>query len=168
MKSALRSCARDLRLAIFDVDGVLTDGRLYLLPDGQELKVFDARDGLGLKQLMKSGVQVAIISGRSSSVVEERIRSLGIEHLYQGHEEKLSVFEQLLQKASVSASQVAFTGDDVLDIPVMEAAGIGFAVADAHPAVRRIADHVTANRGGRGAVREICDLVMAAQQDKRS
>lgn len=158
-------CARDLRLAVFDVDGVLTDGRLYLLPDGQELKVFDARDGLGIKQLMRSGVEVAIISGRSSSVVEERARLLGINHLFQGHEEKLPVFERLLDALSLSPAQAAFTGDDVLDIPVIEAAGLGIAVADAHPSVRDMADFVTASRGGRGAVREICDLLVAAREE---
>lgn len=157
--------ARDLRLAVFDVDGVLTDGRLYLLPDGQELKVFDARDGLGLKLLMRSGVEVAIISGRSSSVVEERIRSLGIKHLYQGYEDKLPVFERLLETTATPAAQAAFTGDDVLDIPVIAAAGLGFSVADAHPEVRKIADHVTANGGGRGAAREICDLLISARQE---
>ena len=160
--------ARKLRLAVFDVDGVLTDGRLYLLPGGQEMKVFDARDGLGLKLLMRSGVEVAIISGRSSSVVEERIRSLGINYLYQGHEDKLPVFERLLEETSTPAAQAAFTGDDILDIPVIVAAGLGFSVADAHPEVRKIADHVTVNEGGRGAVREICDLLIGARQEDGS
>ncbi len=155
--------AAQIRLAIFDVDGVLTDGRLYLLPDGQELKVFDARDGLGIKLLMKTGVQVAIISGRRSGVVEERMRSLGIEHLYQGHEKKLPVFETLLRTTGISAEHTAFTGDDVLDIPVIEAAGLGIAVADAHPQVREKADMVTTSGGGRGAVREICDMLIAAR-----
>ncbi len=160
--------ARNLRLAVFDVDGVLTDGRLYLLPGGQEMKVFDARDGLGLKLLMRSGVEVAIISGRSSSVVEERFRSLGINYLYQGHEDKLPVFERLLEKTSTPAAQAAFTGDDILDIPVLVAAGLGFSVADAHPEVRKKADHVTVNGGGRGAVREICDLLIGARQEDGS
>lgn len=163
MNKAPQSLAGKIRLAIFDVDGVLTDGRLYLLPNGEELKVFDARDGLGLKMLQKSGVEVAIISGRKSTVVTERFQKLGIKHIYQGHEDKLPVFEKILDMTNIQAGQTLFMGDDILDIPVIVAAGMGCAVADAHPKAINAADHVTRNPGGRGAAREICDLVLAAR-----
>lgn len=153
-----------IRLVIFDVDGVMTDGRLYLLPDGQEMKVFHARDGLGLKRLLQSGFIVAIISGRSSPVVEERAAALGIKHVYQGHEDKLPVFEEILVRTGVAAAHTAFVGDDLPDLPVIRAAGLGIAVADADPQVREQADLVTRQRGGHGAVREVCELLLAARK----
>ncbi len=153
-----------IELAVFDVDGVMTDGRLYLLPDGQELKVFHARDGLGLKRLLQAGIQVAIISGRSSRVVTERAAALGIKHVYQGHEDKLPVFEKILAETGVGAAQAAYVGDDLPDLPVILAAGLGIAVADADERVRAGADLVTQQRGGQGAVREICELLLAARE----
>jgi 3-deoxy-D-manno-octulosonate 8-phosphate phosphatase (KDO 8-P phosphatase) len=154
----------NIRLAVFDVDGVMTDGRLYLLPDGHEMKVFHSRDGLGLKRLLQAGIEVAIISGRSAAVVEERAAALGIKHVYQGHENKLPVFNEILTSTGIMASEAAYTGDDLPDLAVMAAAGLGIAVADAQPEVRAGADFVTRCGGGQGAVREVCDLLLAARE----
>lgn len=156
--------ASKIELAVFDVDGVLTDGRLYLLPGGQEMKVFHASDGLGLKRLLAAGIEVALISGRESAVVAERAAALGIKHVYQGHEDKLPVFEELLSVTGVAPAQTAFTGDDLPDLPVIRAAGLGIAVANAPDAVQAAADLVTQRRGGEGAVREICELLLEAQE----
>ncbi len=153
-----------IRLAIFDVDGVLTDGRLYLLPDGQEMKVFHASDGLGLKRLLAAGIEVALISGRDSAVVAERAAALGIKHVYQGHEDKLPVFEELLVATGTTSAQTAYAGDDLPDLPVIRAAGLGIAVANAPDEVQAAANLVTQRRGGEGAVREICELLLAAHR----
>lgn len=156
--------AAAIRLAVFDVDGVMTDGRLYLMPGGQEMKVFHASDGLGLKRLLQAGIEVAIISGRKSAVVGERASALGIQHVYQGHEDKLPVFEQLLGATGIAARQAMFAGDDLPDLPVIRAAGLGIAVANAAAEVREQADLVTSQRGGQGAVREICEWLLAGRE----
>lgn len=156
--------ASKIQLAVFDVDGVLTDGRLYLLPGGQEMKVFHASDGLGLKRLLAAGIEVALISGRDSLVVGERAAALGIKYVYQGHEDKLPVFQELLAITGIAAANAAFTGDDLPDLPVIHAAGLGIAVANAPDEVKHAAQLVTRRRGGEGAVREICELVLDAQQ----
>ena len=153
----------DIALLVLDVDGVLTDGRLYYGPRGETLKVFDVKDGFGLKNLMRAGVEVAIISGRRSAAVTRRARELGIRHVFQGATEKLPIFERLRKRLKLEASQCACVGDDVPDVPIMRAAGLAFAVADAHPAAIQAAHMATPNRGGRGAVRDICDLLIAAR-----
>lgn len=158
-----REAASQIELAVFDVDGVLTDGRLYLLPGGQEMKVFHASDGLGLKRLLAEGIEVALISGRKSAVVAERAAALGIEHVYQGYEDKLPVFEKLLAATQTPPARTAYTGDDLPDLPVIRAAGLGIAVANAPADVRAAADLVTRRQGGDGAVREICELLLAAR-----
>ncbi|XBS69387.1 3-deoxy-manno-octulosonate-8-phosphatase KdsC [Acerihabitans sp. KWT182] len=155
--------ARDIRLLICDVDGVLSDGLIYQGNQGEELKAFNVRDGYGIRCLLTSGIEVAIITGRSAKLVEDRCRTLGISHLYQGQTDKLSAFETLLGKLALTASQVAYIGDDLIDWPVMARVGLGIAVADAHPLLLPKADYVTHIRGGRGAVREVCDLVLLAQ-----
>jgi len=155
--------AREIRLLVFDVDGVLTDGRLYFLPDGTELKVFHVRDGLGIRRLRDAGIEVAVISGRESPVVVRRMQSLGVEHVYQGSDDKLSVFHTLLTRLRLAPRQAACVGDDLIDLPVMREAGLGIAVADAHPQVRAAADWVTRLEGGRGAAREVCDRLLAAR-----
>ena len=155
--------AAKIRLLICDVDGVLTDGRLYFTPDGHELKSFHARDGHGLKLLQRTGVQAAVISGRSSPAVALRMSSLGIEHVYQGRENKLEPFQELLARLDLKAEQVAFIGDDVLDLPLLRRVGLAVAVADAHFTLRETVHWVTAQPGGLGAVREVCDLIMLAQ-----
>jgi 3-deoxy-D-manno-octulosonate 8-phosphate phosphatase (KDO 8-P phosphatase) len=153
-----------IRLIVFDVDGVLTDGSLYLGDDGQEYKSFHSRDGHGMKMLMGQGVDVAIITGRTSRVVEQRAADLGISRVFQGAGEKLPVFRDLLDDAGLDASQAAYVGDDVVDLPIMLHCGLSIAVADAHPLVRRHAHWVTPSGGGRGAAREICDMLLFAQQ----
>lgn len=141
--------ARRIRLAIFDVDGVLTDGKLYFLVDGSEFKTFNTLDGHGIKMLIASGVRTAIITGRDTPVVERRARNLGIQHLYQGREDKLAVLDELLGELGLGYEQVAYLGDDLPDLPVIRRVGLGMAVASADPFVRQHAHGVTAARGGR-------------------
>ncbi len=155
--------ARAVKLAIFDVDGVLTDGRLYFLTDGSEFKTFNTLDGHGIKMLIASGVRTAIISGRKTPVVERRAQGLGIHHLYQGREDKLVVLEQLLSELALAPEQVAYLGDDLPDLPVIRRVGLGMAVASADAFVRSHAHGVTQARGGEGAAREFCELIMRAQ-----
>lgn len=162
MKDILQRAAQ-IKLIIFDVDGVLTDGRLILGDDGQEYKAFHSRDGHGMKLLRQSGVEVAIITGRSSKVVEHRMANLGIQHVYQGQEEKLPAFNNLLAKLGITADEAAYVGDDVVDLPIMLRAGFAVAVADAHPLVRQHAHWQTPHGGGKGAARDVCELIMEAQ-----
>lgn len=155
--------ARNLRVAVFDVDGVLTDGTLYYLPSGEELKAFNVLDGHGMKMLQESGVKLAIISSRSSRCVEERARNLGIDLVYQGVSDKLDAFNALLGHCGVAADTCSFLGDDVVDLPVMQRCGLAASVPDAPAFVRRQAHYVTRARGGHGAARELCELIMQAQ-----
>lgn len=155
--------AAQIRLVIFDVDGVLTDGSLFLGDDGQEYKAFHSRDGHGMKMLQASGVEIAIITGRTSQVVQYRMDSLGIRHVYQGKLEKLPAFEELLAKLGLPPHQVAYVGDDVVDLPVMRRVGLAIAVQDAHPLVKQHAHWSTDHGGGRGAARDVCELLMHAQ-----
>ena len=155
---------RRIRLLVLDCDGVLTDGSLYFTERGEEIKVFNVRDGYGLVQWHRAGFRSAIISGRNSRVVDARARDLGIEFVIQGREDKVSAFHELAIISGITAAETAFVGDDTLDIPLMQLAGIGFTVADAHSEVIAAADYVTVGNGGRGAVREIVDLLLGLQQ----
>ena len=155
--------AKKLKLLILDVDGVLTDGRLYFDNEGTEYKCFHARDGHGLKLLQKTGVKVAIISGRKSNSVELRMKSLGIDYVYQGHEDKLGAFAELLESMGITPEQAAYVGDDLLDLPIMIRVGLAIAVNDANFAVKERADWCTSLSGGLGAVRETCDMILQAQ-----
>jgi len=155
--------ARHIALAVFDVDGVLTDGGLILGEDGAEFKVFHVRDGQGLVMLRDSGCRVAVITARNSKIVAERMDSLGIEHVYQGQNDKGKALTELIMKLGLDTRQTAYVGDDLLDLPAMKRAGLAVAVADAHPAVRTHAHWVTAARGGHGAAREVCEFIMEAQ-----
>jgi 3-deoxy-D-manno-octulosonate 8-phosphate phosphatase (KDO 8-P phosphatase) len=159
----LNERAAMIRLAVFDVDGVLTDGRLYFMPDGTEFKSFNTLDGHGIKMLIASGVQVAIISGRNSPLVERRAANLGIKHLIQGREDKLTALDELRQRLPVPMERIAFLGDDLPDLPVMRRVGLGMAVATADSFVREHAHGVTLAAGGLGAAREFCELIMRAQ-----
>ncbi|MBB3104687.1 KdsC family phosphatase [Azomonas macrocytogenes] len=154
---------RNIRLAIFDVDGVLTDGKLYFLADGSEFKTFNTLDGQGIKMLIGSGVHTAIISGRKSPVVEQRAQNLGIQHVYQGREDKLDVLKELLVTLNMTPEQVAYLGDDLPDLPAIRRVGLGIAVANANDFVRQHAHGITQARGGEGAAREFCELIMRAQ-----
>jgi len=155
--------ARKIRVAIFDVDGVLTDGALYYADPGDELKAFSVRDGHGIRMLRDSGVAAAIISGRSSRALEARARNLGIELLFQGAADKLAAFGELLARCGARAEACAYVGDDLPDLPVMARCGLAVAVPDAPAPVRRHAQYVTRARGGRGAVREACEIILYAQ-----
>lgn len=155
--------ARQIRVVIFDVDGVLTDGSLLLGDDGQEYKAFYSRDGHGMKMLRASGVEIAIITGRSSEVVKHRVADLGIQHVYQGQLDKIVAFEHLVGELGVEADAIAYVGDDVVDLPVMRKVGFAIAVQDAHPLVKQHAHWQTPSNGGRGAARDVCELIMEAQ-----
>jgi len=152
-----------LKLLILDVDGVLTDGRLFFDNLGNEYKCFHARDGHGLKLLRQTGIEVAVISGRNSSAVSLRMKNLGIEHVYQGHENKRAAFKEILDNLRLSPEQAAHVGDDLLDIPLMRQVGFAVAVQDANFAVKKYAHWCTTTPGGLGAVREVCDLIMQVQ-----
>jgi 3-deoxy-D-manno-octulosonate 8-phosphate phosphatase (KDO 8-P phosphatase) len=154
---------KNIKLAVFDVDGVLTDGRLYFLEDGSEFKTFNTLDGQGIKMLINSGVVTAIISGRKTPVVERRAKNLGIAHLYQGREDKMMVLDELLQQLNLSYEQVAYLGDDLPDLPVIRRVGLGMAVANAATFVRQHAHGTTLAKGGEGAAREFCELILNAQ-----
>ncbi len=155
--------APNIRLLICDVDGVFSDGRIYLGNDGEELKAFNTRDGYGVKALQSAGIDVAIITGRNSKLVEQRMKSLGVRHIYMGQENKIAAFESLLQQLNISAEQVAYIGDDSPDLKVMARVGLAISVPDGHPWVKMRSDHITTINGGYGAVREICDLLLIAQ-----
>jgi len=160
--------AANIRLVIFDVDGVLTDGSLYIGDDGQEYKAFHSKDGHGMVMLQQSGVEIAIITGRSSEVVRIRMASLGIQRVYQGKREKLPAYEELKQITGFDDEQIAYVGDDVVDLPVMTRGGLAVAVQDAHALTKQHAHWVTPGNGGRGAAREVCELIMDAQGTLRS
>lgn len=154
---------KQIRLLICDVDGVFSDGRIYMGNAGEELKTFHTRDGYGVKALQATGVALAVITGRKSNIVEQRMTALGIEWLYQGCDDKLQAFDDILQKSGLSPEQCAYVGDDLIDWPVMEQCAVGICVADGHPWLRQQADWVTQIAGGNGAVREVCDTIMQAQ-----
>ncbi|BEV73594.1 MULTISPECIES: HAD family hydrolase [unclassified Paludibacterium] len=160
---ATNDLARNVRLLIMDVDGVLTDGTIFITAAGEELKGFNTLDGHGLKMLQSTGVKLALITGRAASCVEHRARGLGIDFYYAGIHDKRTAFEDLLAKAGVQPAQCAYVGDDVVDLPVMLRVGLAISVPEAPSVVRQHAHYVTGNRGGRGAVRETCELIMQAQ-----
>lgn len=155
--------ASQIRLVIFDVDGVLTDGSLFIGDDGEEYKAFNSRDGHGMKMLQSTGVPIGIITGRTSNVVLHRMESLGIKHVYQGQLDKLPAFEDLCRRVGVSPDQVAYVGDDVVDLPILVRVGLAIAVADAHELVKEHSHWQTPHPGGRGAARDVCELILRAQ-----
>jgi len=155
--------ARGVRLAIFDVDGVMTDGTLYIGADGEAFKAFNILDGHGVKMLQSAGVAAAILSGRSSEAVARRARELSIAHVVQGADDKVAAFERLRSALGVEAESCAFVGDDLPDLEVMKRCGLAVAVAGAVDEVKAAAHYVTRAGGGRGAVREFCELVLRAQ-----
>ena len=163
MDAALRERATKIRMLVLDVDGVLTDGKLYFDHAGNELKAFHTRDGLGMKALQRNGIEVAVITGRKSEAVTHRMRQLDIEHVYQGREDKLNAFLHLLENAGLDAAQICFAGDDWIDLPVLLRAGLAVTVADAEEHVKEHVHWITGRNGGDGAVREICNLILAAQ-----
>lgn len=163
LPAEIRDRAQRVKLAAFDVDGVLTDGSLWYGPDGGEIKGFHVHDGLGLKLLREQGVDVALVTARESPIVEHRARELGLRHVYQGTRDKLETLTHLCRALAIGLDQVAYTGDDLPDLAPMQRAGLAIAVANAHPWVRARAHWRTQHAGGHGAVREVCDLLLAAK-----
>lgn len=162
MDEVMQKAAR-IRLLALDVDGVLTDGRLYFAENGEELKTFDTQDGHGIKMLQAAGIVCAIITGRNTRLVERRAKNLGIAHLLQGREDKLVALRELTSQLGIPLEAVAYVGDDWPDLPAILAAGLGIAVANAHSELHSHADYITRHEGGRAAVREVCDLLLKAQ-----
>lgn len=163
LSKRLEARARRIRLAIFDVDGVLTDGTLYLGSGSEEWKAFNTLDGLGFKLLAASGVRLALLSGRKSAVVARRAKETGVTHVLQGIADKLEAYHTLLQKLRLAEEETSFMGDDLPDLPVLRRCGLAFSVPNAPQVVRAHAHYVTASRGGHGAAREACEYLMRAQ-----
>jgi 3-deoxy-D-manno-octulosonate 8-phosphate phosphatase (KDO 8-P phosphatase) len=150
-----------IQCLILDVDGVLTDGGIWLTAQGEELKRFHVHDGVGIKRIQNAGITVAVISGRSSGSVSARMAELNVRHVYQGCADKLSVFNKLINELKIKPTEVAYIGDDLPDLPVMQIVGLGIAVANACPEVKAAAHWLTEKNGGFGAVREACDKILA-------
>lgn len=163
LSDALKQRLHAIRLAVFDVDGVLTTGALNFLPDGQEVKTFHTLDGLGIKLLHQAGIRTAIITGRSSSQVSMRAKALGIHWCIQGREDKLVALEEIWQESGESAATTAYIGDDLPDLSAITTVAFGASVPNGHPLVCKEADWCTTRRGGEGAAREFCELLLASQ-----
>ena len=155
--------AKNIRIVIFDVDGVLTDGTLYFTDSGEEIKAFNSRDGHGMKMLKASGVELAIITARESRSVKLRAEDLNITLLYQGEKNKLKIFESLVTKLKLDMSSCAYVGDDLIDLPVMTRCGLSICVPSSPILVKKHAHYVTNSEGGQGAVREVCEMIMLSQ-----
>lgn len=167
MDNSLVKKLRAVKAIILDVDGVLTDGRIIFDDAGRELKFFHVRDGHGLKMLMRAGIEVIFLTGRTSLVVEHRAKDLGVESVYQGAKNKIAVLREVLEEKGLKPEQTACMGDDITDVPLFRAAGFSAAVADACEEARKAADFVTRTEGGKGAVREVCELILKAQDKWR-
>jgi len=155
--------AKSIKLLLLDVDGVLTDGKLYFSNSGEESKAFNSLDGHGIKMLQAAGIEVGIITGRTSKLVQKRAGDLGITLLYQGREDKLIAMQEVITNSDYQQNQIAYVGDDLPDAPAIAAAGVGFTVANCHADLQEIADVQTTLSGGSGAVREVCDYILKAQ-----
>jgi 3-deoxy-D-manno-octulosonate 8-phosphate phosphatase (KDO 8-P phosphatase) len=159
----LFSKLKDIRLLALDVDGVLTDGSIIYSSTGEEIKVFNVKDGLGIRLLSKAGIPVCVITGRRSRALRHRCDNLRIEYLYDGIRDKTSILPILEKESGISAHEIAFMGDDLPDLPLMKIIGLSVSVADARPEVTEAADWVTSAKGGTGAVREICEMILKAK-----
>ncbi|MBD1576189.1 MULTISPECIES: 3-deoxy-manno-octulosonate-8-phosphatase KdsC [Vibrio] len=157
--------AKQIKLLICDVDGVFSDGLVYMGNQGEEFKTFHTRDGYGVKSLMQAGIEIAIITGRQSQIVENRMQALGIKLIYQGQDNKLVAYQDIMDKLNLQPEQVGYIGDDLIDWPVMEKVALKVSVADGHPLLVQRANYVTHINGGHGAVREVCDLILQARDE---
>ncbi|MFI3245754.1 MAG: 3-deoxy-manno-octulosonate-8-phosphatase KdsC [Ferrimonas sp.] len=155
--------AAQIKLLMCDIDGVFSDGRIYLGNQGEELKAFHTRDGFGIKAARQAGIEIAVITGRSSQIVQQRMTALGVKYIIQGCADKHAAYVQIRQQLALDAEHCAYIGDDLVDLPVMQQVGLSVAVQDAHPALLPHAHYQTQIRGGHGAVRELCDLLLQAQ-----
>lgn len=156
--------AKSIKLLLLDVDGVLTDGTITYTQEGTEIKSFHTRDGLGIRLLRESGIETGLVTARSSEAVARRARDLSLKYVYQKVKNKLELFAQLSEELGLQAAEVAFMGDDWLDLALLNQVGFSATVADSHPELKKIVDFVTKSRGGRGAVREVCDLILHAKE----
>jgi 3-deoxy-D-manno-octulosonate 8-phosphate phosphatase (KDO 8-P phosphatase) len=163
-----RSLPANLRLVGFDVDGVFTDGRLYLSDDGVESKAFCTQDGFGIRQLLDAGIAVAVIIGRKSKAVDRRMAELGVKHVIQGCKDKVAAFDELIERLGIATTETAYVGDDIPDLPLLRHSGFSFAVGNAVAPVKAECDAVTTATGGAGAVREVCDLVLSQARSART
>jgi 3-deoxy-D-manno-octulosonate 8-phosphate phosphatase (KDO 8-P phosphatase) len=163
MTDSASDSARQVRLLIVDIDGVLTDGGLQFDNRGEEYKTFNSLDGHGIRMMLENGIEVAVITGRKSGIVEHRMRDLGVTQIYQGYRDKLPAFEKLLQDTGLAPDQIAYIGDDLPDLPVMQRVGFAVAVQSAHNFVKQNCDWVTETPGGKGAVREATDFILKSQ-----
>jgi 3-deoxy-D-manno-octulosonate 8-phosphate phosphatase (KDO 8-P phosphatase) len=163
MKKNIKEKLEKIKMLILDVDGVMTDGRIIMDDEGRESKNFHVRDGHGLKLLQRYGIKVALLTGRRSKVVEHRAKDLGIKDVYQKVFNKKEVFEKILKKHKLKAQETAFMGDDIIDIPVLKSVGFSASVADAVEVAKKSVDYVAVNKGGQGAVREVCEMILQAQ-----
>ena len=165
MKDSNKSQAKNIKLVIFDIDGVLTDGSLYFDNQGQEYKAFNSQDGHGIRLLLENDVEIALITGRTSDLVLARAKNLRLnpDLIYQGYRDKIPAFNDLLEKNDYSREQIAYVGDDVIDLPIMSQVGLSIAVADAHWFVKDHADWITQQAGGKGAARDVCEFILDAQ-----
>ena len=157
--------AKEIKLLICDVDGVFSDGRIYMGNNGEELKTFHTRDGYGVKSLMNAGIQIAIITGRKSQIVENRMKALGISLIYQGQDDKVKAYDDICNKLNIAPEHTSYIGDDLIDWPVMEKVALKVCVADGHPLLKQRANYTTMIKGGDGAVREVCDLILQARDE---
>lgn len=157
--------AKTIKLLICDVDGVFSDGLVYMGNNGEELKTFHTRDGYGVKSLMNAGIEIAIITGRQSQIVENRMKALGISLIYQGQDDKVKAYSDICVKLNIAPEHTGYIGDDLIDWPVMEKVALKVCVADGHPLLVQRANYITTIKGGHGAVREVCDLILHARNE---
>lgn len=155
---------RNIKLLILDVDGVLTDGKILYCDDGTQTKAFFVPDGLGMKMLLRAGIEIAVISGKKSRATQLRLKELGVKYIFLGHENKTAIFSKLKSKLKIDSQQIAYIGDDIPDLPLMQQVGVSFAVNNAHPLLLKKAYAVTTKEGGCGAVREVCELILKAHK----
>lgn len=165
VEQELLDIAKQIKLLICDVDGVFSDGLVYMGNNGEELKTFHTRDGYGVKSLMNAGIEIAIITGRSSQIVENRMSALGIKLIYQGQDDKIKAYHDICEKLQIAPEQTGYIGDDLIDWPVMEKVALKVCVADGHPLLAKRANYVTKIKGGHGAVREVSDLILQARDE---
>ena len=155
--------ASKIRLLLLDVDGILTDGKIYFSNSGEESKAFHSLDGHGIKMLIRAGIPVGIITGRESNIVTNRASDLGIDILYQGREDKIDALREIIANTGIPADAIAYAGDDLPDLPVLRAVGLSFSVPGAHPDLKSAVNAITTRSGGEGAVREITDFILSSQ-----
>ncbi|ASU23099.1 3-deoxy-manno-octulosonate-8-phosphatase KdsC [Vibrio qinghaiensis] len=163
VRATILDIAKQIKLLICDVDGVFSDGLVYMGNQGEELKTFHTRDGYGIKSLMNAGIEVAIITGRQSKIVENRMNALGIALIYQGQDDKVKAYQDICRQLNIAPEHTGYIGDDLIDWPVMEKVALKVCVADGHPLLVKRANYVTHIKGGHGAVREVCDLILQAR-----